>query len=560
MAAKAPKPNLRLAALYLRVSTEDQAERGTIENQRDVLRKAALSEYTIAGIYEDDGISGSIPMELRPNGRRLLEDAAAGKFGTVLVYKLDRFSRDLRLTLNVKHQLDGLGIKLKSVSENLDTSTASGRMQFQILGSFGQFEKEQITERMVGGRDKAARDGKWVAGPIPFGYTLDANGYLTPSDREVAGTGLSESEIAASVFRNVAAGSSTVAECRRLNALRVPTVRRYGGGREVTVGDSWLPSRINNMLKSTTYRGIHTFAAQSGPIERPVPALVDEVTWHKANTQLEKNKAGATRERKRDYLLRGLVTCGSCGAKLVGTASKDRRTGWEARYYRCGSQLGSLHPEAHDRCRSKNIAAEWLEGKVWSDIKDFLLNPGDALAEAQEQAKSLQFDTDRLSRERAGLIEAIAGKEKERDVILRLARQESISYEVARDQLEQITQETETLKESLSDIESELRRSAVEGSSFEDAEKFLALLAGRVDKIEAMDNFEKKRELIEALVVGITIITEGEGYGKTARAHFRYAFGPLDYVADTPNRKTGDKSCIVQIARESTIPKRIRLA
>ena len=76
---------------------------------------------------------------------------------------------------------------------------------------------------MVGGRDKAARDGKWVAGPIPFGYSLDANNYLIPSDRVVEGTGLTKRELASSVFRNVAAGSSTVAECRRLNALKVPT-------------------------------------------------------------------------------------------------------------------------------------------------------------------------------------------------------------------------------------------------------------------------------------------------------------------------------------------------
>ena len=63
MARKISAPNPRLAALYLRVSTEDQAERGTIVNQLEILKKAALSEYTIAGIYEDDGVSGSIPMD-----------------------------------------------------------------------------------------------------------------------------------------------------------------------------------------------------------------------------------------------------------------------------------------------------------------------------------------------------------------------------------------------------------------------------------------------------------------------------------------------------------------
>lgn len=154
-----------------------------------------------------------------------------------------------------------------------------------------------------GGRDRAVRAAKWTGGSIPFGY--DPDGRLMPSNRHVGGAGLTESQIAASVFEKLAGGSSTVVECRRLNALGGSTARRYSSKGEVTVGDDWLPSRINSMIKNLVYRGSHVYKSKSGPIERPVPPLVDAETWHRANAQLKKNRALSTRNAKRAYLLLG---------------------------------------------------------------------------------------------------------------------------------------------------------------------------------------------------------------------------------------------------------------
>src|SRR5262249_21816588 len=81
-------------ALYMRVSTEDQADRGTIDAQRDFLRQfSQLYQLPIAGEYADDGITGTLPLGERPEGQRLLQDAEAGAFGCVLVYRLTRLGR-----------------------------------------------------------------------------------------------------------------------------------------------------------------------------------------------------------------------------------------------------------------------------------------------------------------------------------------------------------------------------------------------------------------------------------------------------------------------------------
>src|SRR6187397_2844860 len=87
-------------AIYARVSTEDQAERATIQNQLDFLRRFVdLHSLPLAGEYVDDGISGAVPLDDRPGGQRLLIDAQAGRFGSVLVYRIDRLGRSLRSLL-----------------------------------------------------------------------------------------------------------------------------------------------------------------------------------------------------------------------------------------------------------------------------------------------------------------------------------------------------------------------------------------------------------------------------------------------------------------------------
>jgi site-specific DNA recombinase len=135
-------------ALYLRVSSEEQRNRETIEIQREFLEQyCGLYELEVAGIYKDDGISGTIPLHERPEGRRLIEDAKTGKFQMVLVYRLDRLGRSLLVIVDAHDRLQDAGVSLRSATEPIDTSTPSGRLIFQMLASFAEYERETIRER-----------------------------------------------------------------------------------------------------------------------------------------------------------------------------------------------------------------------------------------------------------------------------------------------------------------------------------------------------------------------------------------------------------------------------
>jgi DNA invertase Pin-like site-specific DNA recombinase len=163
-------------ALLMRVSSEEQRERETIEIQRQFLDEyCRLYELDVVAVYEDDGTSGTIPLHERPEGKRLLGDARVGKFQTVLVKKLDRLVRTLLVIVDAHDRLQQAGVSLRSATEPIDTSTPSGRLIFQMLASFAEYDRENIAERTRGGLRRAWSRGKHM-GTIPYGYDITEDG------------------------------------------------------------------------------------------------------------------------------------------------------------------------------------------------------------------------------------------------------------------------------------------------------------------------------------------------------------------------------------------------
>ncbi|HZC21839.1 MAG TPA: recombinase family protein, partial [Candidatus Binatia bacterium] len=142
--------NMRVA-LYARVST--------LNGQHPEMQLAELREYAsrrgwnVAGEYVDEGISGS--KESRPQLNRLMGDVHQRKFEIVLVWKIDRFGRSLKHLVNALADLDAYGVAFVSLKDNLDLSTPSGRLMFQIIGAMSEFERALIQERVKSGMAQA---------------------------------------------------------------------------------------------------------------------------------------------------------------------------------------------------------------------------------------------------------------------------------------------------------------------------------------------------------------------------------------------------------------------
>jgi len=148
-------------ALYARVST--------LHGQDPELQLCELRDYatrrgwSVAGEYTDAGVSGA--KDSRPELNRLMADAHQRRFDAVLVWKLDRFGRSLRHLVNALAELEGRGVVFISLRDNVDLSTPSGRLMFQIIGAMAEFERALIQERIKAGIQHAKSKGKRLGRP-----------------------------------------------------------------------------------------------------------------------------------------------------------------------------------------------------------------------------------------------------------------------------------------------------------------------------------------------------------------------------------------------------------
>jgi len=152
----------RRIAIYTRVSTDEQ----TTENQLQTLTDwAERAGFTIAAVFDDSGVSGSVPLKDREGGRALLDAATRREFDQLAVWAVDRIGRSLIDLLGTLMALHETGVDLYIHTQALDTSTPSGRAMFQMLGVFAEFEREMIRDRVRAGIKRAQKAGKHCGRP-----------------------------------------------------------------------------------------------------------------------------------------------------------------------------------------------------------------------------------------------------------------------------------------------------------------------------------------------------------------------------------------------------------
>jgi DNA invertase Pin-like site-specific DNA recombinase len=161
MASRILQQQLR-AAIYARVSTANNGQDPTLQT-RELREYCERRGWSITSEYVDVGVSGS--KEKRPELNKLVIDAHRRRFDVVLVWKLDRFGRSLRHLVNSLAELESLGIDFVSLRDNLDLTTPSGRLMFQIIGAMAEFERALIQERVRAGMRNARAKGRRIGRP-----------------------------------------------------------------------------------------------------------------------------------------------------------------------------------------------------------------------------------------------------------------------------------------------------------------------------------------------------------------------------------------------------------
>jgi site-specific DNA recombinase len=528
------KPANGNVAIYLRVSTEEQRERQSIDTQREFGAKYTdLHELPVYRVYADDGVSGTIPMEKRPDGQQILKAARRGEFNQLLVYKLDRLGRDTRLILNAVAELEKCGVRVRSMTEEFDTATATGRLMLTMLSGFAAHERDQIRERSMAGTDRLARAGAWLGGIVPFGYRKegdDKEARIVVSDDEIPGVGISEADVIRRIYRLAA---DERASCFRiadiLNTMAVPCAyARDGrlllrGKRRQRTSGLWRPARVRNMLVNATYMGRHEYGKRSKTqrplIVRDVPPIVGEETWQKAQQTLKQNFVFGKRSTLHRYLLRGIGKCGLCGLTYIGTHTV-RPSGKVESYYLCNGKHGArgIYGAEGKRCPSRAINGGFFEEAVWNDIEQFLQNPGD-VAEILRKKITAKVGKRTPDFDKKSLEIALETKAAERARVVGLFRKGRIDETALDSQLDEIDTEERSLRDRINSAK-----------RFEPAKELAvlatveALLKALRSKLDQGVTWELKRQLVEVLVDGITIDTVESAGKREAVINVRYKF------------------------------------
>ncbi|HLA23063.1 MAG TPA: recombinase family protein [Candidatus Nanoarchaeia archaeon] len=175
------------AAIYIRVSTEEQARQGiSLSAQEEALKNyASALGYDIFKVYRDEGKSAK-DIKGRPEMRNLLEDAKNRKIQAIFIYKLDRFSRSLKDLIDTIAKLKEWGVDFVSLQDKIETTSASGKLMFHIISAFAEFERNVTGERTKFSLDKKAREGNPIS-RAPFGYKIVDKKLVPKEDSYIVG-------------------------------------------------------------------------------------------------------------------------------------------------------------------------------------------------------------------------------------------------------------------------------------------------------------------------------------------------------------------------------------
>ncbi len=507
---QSPSGGAGKVALYMRVSSEEQARRESIGTQEAFLADyCKLYGFEVVGTYKDVAVSGTIPVHERPAGLEMLEAAKRGEFDTVLLYKLDRIGRKLVVVVDAHDRLEVAGIAMRSATEPIDTSTPAGRLIFQMLASFAEFERETIAERVRDGVRRSLKHGKRF-GAIPYGYDYTETGGWVVVEEEAARV--------REIFTNIAGGGTLYSEAARLNAEGIPSPGRKYRGKPRRHGDTWGHASIRNFIHQSAYIGLHVVNTKRGELKREVPAIVAPEIAEAAKARLAENKKYSGGNPKNRYLLRGIIECECCGVHYTGFPGHTRKKEKSYLYvrYACNrwrekQKRGWLYLDC------PRVNAVELETLVWDDIRSFAEDPGDALDRAVQQMNE-RLTADGLEERHEALAKRLARTQAEKSKYVKLYAQNDLDDEELEVHIADAKNRIANLKLLMESVEADIAAKEQDVIATQNAAAWLASLKDGLDALEedTEEAFLQRRELVKLLVERITVGRAENGQTKIA--------------------------------------------
>lgn len=498
-------------AIYCRVSTTEQAEEGySIDEQNIKIREYCEREgHEIYNLYEDRGISGK-NITNRPGIKQLLQDATENKFDLVIVWKLNRISRKLLDILNIVELLNKHNIAFRSLTENFETETPSGKLQLNIMGAIGEFERETIAENVKMGLLARAKEGRWNGGVV-LGYDLvELNNEGKKRKNTVLKINEKEANTVRRIFELYSQGHGYKAVVNRINKeghktkrngeFAVSTVKEilqnpvYIGKIRYNVRQDWSKKRRNN---------INANPILSDGIHEPI---IDVETWNKVQVILKERSKKHNKVYDCEFPLTGILKCPVCGAGMTINRSTAKRKDGTRRineYYSCGNWKNKGTAVCNSNSIRVEVADEYVLNKIMDLINDESIlrkvvdninnNKSTKLKPTLEQLEQINKDIEKLTDKKNKNIELFE------DGILDKSELST--------RLKAINDDIEKLKYREQELKQDLQLAEGEPIPFEIINEVMQRFK---EVFLGMSTSQQRKQLIHLLVSKITINKERE--------------------------------------------------
>jgi site-specific DNA recombinase len=405
----------RLAAIYARVSTEDQGKGYSIPTQIEACQRLAQQEGYLtpdSHIFVDEGITGTTLD--RPALRRVRDLVTSQAIAALIILDPDRLSRKMGKLLVLTDELQAANIRLLCVSHPVEHGP-EGTLFFQMRGVIAEYEREKILERMHRGRIGRVKSGYHHGGGIPLGYR-----YIPEPHKGQFEIDEEEAAVVRRIFTMYLDGMNIRGIAFQLSRERILTKvdRHKTNGRKQYGAGIWGPASVHGILRNETYIGTMYWnkrqAVSPTRMQKrdraewqaiPIPALISQEVFDAVQQKLAHNKAMSRRNRKHEYLfLGGRLRCGRCGASMRGYSPHNTPR------YRCASAF--QHHPGEPFCRG-GVRADVIEPRIWQEIERILGDPTKIIAELDRKARQEAQGQQDMTKERRAIQKALAALERE---------------------------------------------------------------------------------------------------------------------------------------------------
>ncbi|MEI7891061.1 MAG: recombinase family protein [bacterium] len=525
-------------ALYVRVSTDDQVEKYGPELQKEALLGLIKSKGTLANgkprfvlagdehIYFEEGISGTMPVDERPQFSRLKENILLASedqkpFDLVAVYKIDRFARKLKILLDIIDFFEFHGIKFISANESIDTSTPFGKAILGIIGVIAELEIETTKMRTHDGREQAAKRGVIMGSSSVYGYDKDEE-----KRHKILEVEAKIVEMIFDLFVNEKKSAFQIS--KYLSELRIPTKgasaiinkKRKGQIKQKSSIYFWKEGAIREILHDEVYIGNvyydkgergKTFPKEQWKLsEFKSPAIIDRLTFEKAQSIFESSKHENKQTRsKHTYLLSGLLKCDACyddEKDITGRIcwTGDRReikkgNGKFAYSYKCNRKNPAKHEHT---CTTIPLPANEIENYIMGFCKKLIQNPL-ATYKHQVRLNSTKIAIKQLKKREEELLNAINGFVFQKERIREQHTLGLLSTEKMQEQFSDLDTRRIKLQTQFTEVQSQISENILSENYKETLELFSAKYKKNIPSV--FENRLATHELIHQLIEEIVV-------------------------------------------------------